>query len=91
VQEVSEPWLQERFADEIWAFDMFQEKRENLILDWVVPFQASQLNYIFASEQTFIFCPLKSFHPNVILLSSKFTCPFCPQGDCSDVFNPTRY
>lgn len=23
---ISEPWLQERFADEIWAFDMFQEK-----------------------------------------------------------------
>jgi len=28
---ISEPWLQERFADEIWAFDMFQEKRENWI------------------------------------------------------------
>lgn len=25
---ISEPWLQERFADEIWAFDMFQEKNE---------------------------------------------------------------
>ena len=23
---ISEPWLQERFADEIWAFDMFWEK-----------------------------------------------------------------
>jgi len=27
---ISEPWLQERFADEIWAFDMFQEKTREL-------------------------------------------------------------